>query len=107
MSLARNLAARFRFGYIGSMSTGPNDRMLRLLATARNHPEFAQRVALALPEQLRLEFARELSQPAVKTTKTKALCGPGLRKCRKVVPAPNNGMSAQLNLFARSVSRVG
>jgi hypothetical protein len=83
--------------------------MLRILATARNHPEFAQRVALQLPEQLRLDFATELGKPAdnTRTKNTKRVAGPGLRKCGKAPQPANNGLSAQLNLFARSVSRVG
>jgi hypothetical protein len=85
------------------MSTSPpNQRLLRLLATARNHPEFAARVAMQLPHQLRLQFVEELSRPEPIAPKPR----PGLKKCAASTRVPNNGMSVQLNLFARSVSRV-
>ncbi len=89
-------------------SRKPNDRISRLIATARKNPEFAQRVAAQLPEQLRLEFVQELCKPEVAEAKLTPVPSmrPGLKKCRR--PAvPANGLAAQLNLFARSVARVG
>ncbi len=83
------------------------DRVSQLLATARRNPEFAQRVAARLPEQLRLEFTQELCKPDVAGEKVTPLrpARPGLRKCRRP-QAPQSGLAAQLSLFARSVARV-
>jgi len=78
-------------------------RIALLLATARTNPEFARRMIERLPEATRAEVLARLSAPPKPAT-TK-LSGPGLAKARPRV-AVNNGMSAQLNLFARAVSRV-
>lgn len=82
----------------------PNDRVLRLIATARKHPEFAQHVAMQLPEQLRLEFVQELAKPEVAVPKPAVR--PGVKKCAQRPQIVQSGLTAQLNLFARSVSRV-
>jgi hypothetical protein len=103
------------------MSQARKERFLHLVSQARSNPQLAQRVATQLPEQLRLEFLEELARPAVgpKTAKAKPRlrsgadatgtdsaanksARPGLRKCE----TQQNGFSTQLNLFARSVSRV-
>lgn len=88
---------------MGMAERKPNARVLRLIATARRHPEFAQRVAMQLPEQLRLEFMQELAKPEVSASP--AIARPSIKKCVRP-QAPQSGLSAQLNLFARSVSRV-
>lgn len=80
--------------------TPARERIRVLLATARTNPEFARRLAEAVPAAVRPELSRTLAQPAPTASR-----GPGVAKCR---PARRNvtPMSAQLNLFARSVSRV-
>lgn len=88
------------------MSQVPKQRLLHLVSQARSNPELAQRVASRLPEQLRLAFIDQLAQPVPPpdpATPPKAM-RPGPRKCRET--SPQNGYSAQLNVFARSVSRV-
>jgi hypothetical protein len=72
-----------------------------LLATARCNPEFAARLLRNLPEPARAELLAELSKPVTR----RVAPGPGLAKCGPL-RTPNNGLSAQLNLFAKSVARV-
>jgi hypothetical protein len=79
------------------------DRLALLLATARSNPEFARRMVQQLPEPVRAQVLARLSLPQKPLT-TRSL-GPGIAKCRPS-PSVNNGLSAQLNLFAKSVSRV-
>jgi hypothetical protein len=78
-------------------------RLALLLATARSNPEFARRMMQGLPESTRAEVLARLSQPPRRTTTS--LAGPGIAKCRAETRV-NNGLSAQLNLFAKTVSRV-
>jgi hypothetical protein len=85
------------------MSQARKERFLHLVTQARSNPELAQRVASRLPEQLRLAFIDQLAQPAPAPAVKGARPGP--RKC-KTVSAAQNGFTAQLNMFARSVSRV-
>ncbi|HEX2734424.1 MAG TPA: hypothetical protein VHM70_22600 [Polyangiaceae bacterium] len=75
-------------------------RALSLVTQARSNPALAQQVLQRLPEQLRLEFVEALSRPAPVAPTTR----PGPRKCGPT--AAQNGFSAQLNLFAKSVARV-
>ncbi|MEN9581176.1 MAG: hypothetical protein RJA70_4185 [Pseudomonadota bacterium] len=81
------------------------ERFRRLIATARMNPEFASRIIQNVSEPLRTELLAELAKPVSPL--------PGVRKCKPAAHAdkssqiPNNGMSAQLNLFASRVSRVG
>jgi len=87
-------------------SRGASSRVQALIATARRHPEFAQRVVQQLPEQLRFEFVDALTQP-----EPAAAPRPGIRKCRplpkqRIAKALDRGLSQQLNAFARSVARV-
>ena len=76
--------------------------MFRLIATARQHPELAARLLRELPEELQGELVAQLALPNAARPK------PGLRKCEPKAKgtAPNNGLSAQLASFARTVSRV-
>ncbi len=84
------------------MSACSSTRLKTILATARRNPEFAAQLVLELPEPLRSDVIAELARPALKSPRAAARPGPGLRKCA----GERNGMSAQLNLFARSVARV-
>lgn len=77
-------------------------RSLALLATARKHPEFALKVADALPSVARETFVSELSKPE-RAEKPRL---PGLAKCARSPYSPENGLTAQLSLFARSAARV-
>jgi hypothetical protein len=93
------------------MSQARKERFLHLVSQARSNPQLAHRVAAQLPEQLRLAFLDELARPAappapsanLAKTKPAGKARPGLRKCD---PTTANGFSTQLNMFARSVSRV-
>lgn len=68
------------------------------------NPEFASRMIQNLSEPLRSQILAELAKPVS--------LAPGLRKCltkpatTRAKAVVNNGMSAQLNLFASRVSRV-
>ncbi len=86
----------------------PTDRVLRLIATARQHPEFAARLLQQLPEDARSHVLTELAKPSSPLPGAKT-AKPGIRKCApKADPySAHGGMSAQLNLFARRTSRVG
>lgn len=94
----------------------PREKIHVLLATARHNPEFARRLADAMPVAQRPELGRVLARPAEST-----LCRPGVAKCRPsagpraaqrpqnktVAVRAENPMSAQLRLFARSITRIG
>lgn len=77
-------------------------RSAAFLATARKHPEFALKVAHALPSVTRDSFVSELSKPE-RAEKPRL---PGLAKCALSPYSPVNGLTAQLSLFARSAARV-
>jgi hypothetical protein len=79
------------------------ERLALLIATARSNPEFARRLLQGLPENSRSEVLARLSAPHKPSTTQ--LRGPGLTKCQSR-PRVNNGLSAQLNLFAKAVSKV-
>lgn len=79
------------------------ERLELLLATARSNPDFARRMLQRLPQSTHDEVLARLAAPP--STRPPALPGPGLAKCRRR-PAVANGLSAQLNSFARAVSRV-
>lgn len=81
----------------------PKTRGTLLLATARKNPEFAARLVQNLPEDTRCEVLSELSRH--ETRAVTSLSRPGLRKCHTSASV-NNGLSAQLNMFAKAVSRV-
>lgn len=81
------------------------ERYSLFIATARKNPEFATRLLQQLPEDARAEVLSALMRPEP-VVATRSLAGPGLRKCPAPRPKVNNGMSAQLNLFAKAVSRV-
>ena len=83
--------------------SNPKTRGTLLLATARKNPEFAARLVQSLPEGTRCEVLAELSRH--ETRAVTPLSKPGVRKCHPSA-AVNNGLSAQLNLFAKAVSRV-
>lgn len=85
------------------MSTLSKDRIALLLATARSNPDFGARLLQKLPAADREQVLSQLSRPVARET-TK-LATPGLKKCRAVKPV-NNGLSAQLNLFAKVTARV-
>jgi hypothetical protein len=76
------------------------ERVRVVLATARTNPEFARRLAEVIPAQARLELVEALARPGSAGPRA-----PKLAKCgwenRRQSP-----MSAQLNAFARSVSRI-
>lgn len=100
----RNLAVTVaaRYGLRSMTSDRATARVQLLLATARKNPEFASRLLQEVPEPLRGPLLAELGRPALVAK------GPGLRKT-KPPPDPygaSNGMTAQLNLFARQVSKV-
>jgi hypothetical protein len=86
------------------MSTLSKDRIALLLATARSNPDFGARLLQKLPVAERDQVLGQLSRPV--TRETTKLTAPGLKKCRAAKPV-NNGLSAQLNLFARVTARVG
>lgn len=77
-------------------------RSLAFLATARKHPEFALKVAHALDAETRETFVSELSKPE-RADKPRL---PGLAKCARSPYAAENGLTAQLSLFARAAARV-
>jgi hypothetical protein len=77
-------------------------RRIALLATARKHPEFALKVAHALDADTRERFVSTLAKPE-RAEKPRL---PGLAKCARSPFAPENGLTAQLSLFARSAARV-
>jgi hypothetical protein len=79
------------------------ERLALMIATARTNPEFARRLVQNLPESTRVEVLARLALPPKPATKS--LSGPGLAKCQSR-PRVNNGLSAQLNQFAKAVSRV-
>jgi hypothetical protein len=72
------------------------------MATARNNPEFARRLVETMPSAHRSELAETLARPVADR--------PGLAKCvgsgTRSRADWTQPMSAQLNLFARSVSRI-
>lgn len=83
-----------------------NSRTAKLLTAARQSPQFGVRLLAELPAPARAEALRRWSLP----DKPEALeAGPGLKKCGtgRLAASPNNGLSAQLFAFARSVGRVG
>lgn len=95
-----NLAPLVELGDTGEPMA--NDRVLRLIATARQHPEFATRLLQQLPEATRQQVVAELAKPS------SPLPGPGLRKCEGVKQnGAQTGLAAQLNQFAKSIARVG
>lgn len=77
-------------------------RSLALLATARKHPEFALKLAHALPVEARETFVSELAKPE-RAEKPRL---PGIVKCARSPYSPEHGLTAQLSLFARSAARV-
>jgi hypothetical protein len=86
------------------MSATKLERLERLLATARTNPEFASQMLARLPEELQQAVIDALTV-APKEPK------PGPHKCKapaRDVPTygEHSGYTAQLNLFARSTSRV-
>lgn len=83
------------------MSVYRSQRAALVLATARHNPSVAAEVSARLPRQLQLEFASELSRPAARPAAKAAR--PGIKKCQ----GASNGLSAQLNVFARSLTRTG
>jgi hypothetical protein len=85
------------------MPTVSPKRLELLIATARSNPEFARRLLNELPDDFRALVLTELARP--KQVATTSLTGPGLEKCQPRA-LPNNGLSAQLNLFAKAASRV-
>jgi hypothetical protein len=80
----------------------PRSRAQQLILTARNNPEFAARLMQQVSEQDRALLTSELIRQPRPRSKLATTTKPGLRKC-----TPSNGMSAQLNLFAALVSKVG
>jgi hypothetical protein len=86
------------------MPNTKTERLERLLATARTNPEFASQMLVRLPEELKQALLDAL-------TASPPMPRPGPKKCptpKREVPAygEHSGYSAQLNLFARSTSRV-
>ena len=80
-----------------------SSRSSRLIASARQQPEFALRCQQQLPPGSRELFATTVARPADQVTaRVSPVSGPSLKKCR---PAPQNAMSAQLEWFALSVGR--
>ncbi|HET9954390.1 MAG TPA: hypothetical protein VFQ61_07795 [Polyangiaceae bacterium] len=77
-------------------------RTLRLISTARQNPEFAARLASELPEPSRRLLMTELARPEP----ARAPGAKGLAKCKPSPYAPENGLTAQLSLFAQRASRV-
>jgi hypothetical protein len=80
-----------------------SDRVSKLFMAAKACPDFALRFLATLPPSSRNEALRRFCVSNVAEPAT--VSGPGLRKCAVTLPT-NNGMSAQLTAFARSVGRV-
>jgi hypothetical protein len=85
------------------MPTSSRTRLELIVSTARSNPEFGRKLSAELDDDARSELVSRLSQPV--RLPTTSLSGPGPKKCRPRVDA-NNGLSAQLNSFARAVARV-
>lgn len=85
------------------MPTSSRARLELIVSTARSNPEFGHRLSSELSEAARGELLSRLARPV--RLPTTSLSGPGPRKCRPTATV-SNGLSAQLNLFARSASRV-
>lgn len=79
-----------------------SSRSSRLLASARQQPEFGLRCQQQLPPESRELFATAVARPADQVAEVSPVSGPSVKKCR---PVAKNAMSAQLEWFARSVGR--
>jgi hypothetical protein len=72
---------------------------------ARQSPHFGLRLLAELPAAARAQAIGHWCR--VEAPETAPSLRPGLKKCSARLPAPNNGLSAQLRAFARSIGRVG
>jgi hypothetical protein len=88
------------------MSARATDQLSKLLLAARQSPEFGLRLLAELSPESRAEAIRRWCQVSSPEVSSVAL-RPGLKKCGVGRAAPNNGLSAQLEAFARSIGGVG